>query len=733
MKINQRFAIWIGILAVLCVLAVAGLTACDQETGGAETAATTVTTSEGDTETDVTSAAATSTGAVMSTEVPTSTNADGTTEEIPTTDEPTGNETERVTDEPDEETSQPTGGGVVTLPPETEKGPYESPDFNNVPRKTLPLIKINTASGSSISSTTYYSKATVEVTRCDDSYAMENLSASVRVRGNSTAAAPKKPYRIKFDTKQSLLGLADGEKYRNWCLMADYYDHSMLRTWAAFSFADVLLEGKYYSSDCTPVEVMVNGQYMGVYLLCEHTQINDGRVDIPKREDGDTSLEIGYLMIGQGGRADEPDTVILRPNITIRDRVGSGYYYNAVNVSLSGGDYTEAQKQYVNTYVSAVFRVVAAALYENEYYTLSRDGTMTPKTDFIGTTEEEKQYETIDAVFNIEAAVGMCILDEIVKNLDGHTFNMYVDLSPTGDGRVTLAAPWDFDFAMANTFFAVLHGTSGFSATNLTIIDEVRVNPWHAMLGSIPWFEDLVRERWIEHYDELRAVADGVLVNTQAYKFAYARDYNKWGKPMDRMLISHHCTDDLNGFGTHYAAGKFLREWLVARLEWLNSRWGSEATEPVPAERLEIDFTQESSASCLSGFHNCSTTVTSDGLRARMGRNDPYFTVNVADYFDRTLMAEDYAYLELTFKVPAQYATRPNRSEIFLMVGDVSVPTPGISVAFMQDTPTGQYQTYRIDLSAMEFWKGEIHSVRIDFFHSGQEGDYLFIKSLALC
>jgi hypothetical protein len=73
--------------------------------------------------------------------------------------------------------------------------------------------------------------------------------------------------------------------------MADYYDHTMLRTWATFSFADVLLGNHYFSSDSTPVEVYLNDEYMGVYLLCEQTQIDNDRVNIYEKRDDETAVE----------------------------------------------------------------------------------------------------------------------------------------------------------------------------------------------------------------------------------------------------------------------------------------------------------------------------------------------------------------------------------------------------------------------------------------------------------
>ena len=202
------------------------------------------------------------------------------------------------------------------------------------------------------------------------------------------------------------------------------------------------------------------------------------------------------LMIGVGGQVDEPELITVRPEINITDRTGQTRYYGGINFTLSGGTYTQAQKDYVSNYVSAVFKVVAKAVYDHEYYDLARDGTMTRKRSFEwAKTDEEKQIETVSAVFNLESAVSMCILDEICKNLDAMAFNMYVDLSPEGDGVLTLAAPWDFDFSMANTHYSTTHSYSGFYATNFSESEGVRVNAWYVLLGSIPWFEDMIRER----------------------------------------------------------------------------------------------------------------------------------------------------------------------------------------------------------------------------------------------
>ena len=656
-------------------------------------------------------------------------------EEVSLAPTETGDTTESST--VTEQAPESSGNSVITLaPPE----PVTEPDYDlgesDVPKEEMPRIDIRTEGGQSIHSKDYYVNSTISVSRCDEAYILSDCAAGVRVRGNSTAAAPKKPYRIKFETKQSMLGLNDGNAYKSWCLMADYFDSSMLRTWATFAFAELLLEGKYYSSDATPVEVYVNDEYMGVYLLCEQTQINDDRVDIYEAKDGDTSLEIGYLMIGQGGRNDEPESIVVRPEITVRDRNGNEMHFDGMNFALSGGTFTQEQKDYVVKYTSAVFKVVAAALYEDTYYKLDRDGNMTRRSasEMKGMSKQEKQISTIDAVFNIESAVRMCILDEIAKNLDAMTFNMYVDLSPTGDGRLTLAAPWDFDFAMANTHYDSTHSTSGFYATNLSYSEGMRTNLWYVMLGSIDWFEEMCKEVWQQYYPELQGIAMEVLERTYRYADAYNRDWDKWGAGAYRSLIHHHCAEDLYSFENHSDAGKFLSNWLVARLKWLNRQWGDGTVDAAPeASNLQIDFTKEENYSYISGMNERTEGVITDkGLRLSLVEAyDPYFYVDFTG-LSETYLADDYYILEIEYMIPRSNAWSEYSSEFFLCSGNTTHAVGGISVGASLETPDSEYHTLRIDLSESGYWSGDIHRIRIDFFNSCEVGDLMYIKSVKL-
>lgn len=683
----------------------------------------------------------------INTDVPSGTVTDATLPESDLPSEPAVSETAvpdpEVTLEPDVTDGTPTtdapetsGGNVVTLaPPEPVTDPETLPDDSDIEKEALPRIDIKTEGGQGIHSKDYYVNSTISVSGCDEAYVLTDCAAGIRVRGNSTAGAPKKPYRIKFETKQSMLGLNDGEKFKSWCLMADYFDSSMLRTWATFAFAEILLGNKYYSSDCTPVEVYVNDEYMGVYLLCEQTQIDNDRIDIYEAKDGDPSLEIGYLMIGQGGRNDEPESIVVWPKITVRDRTGAEMYFDGMNFALSGSGYTQAQKDYVSKYTSAVFKVVAAALYEEKYYNLDRQGNMTlrPKSELQGMTREERQIDTINKVFNIESAVRMCILDEIAKNLDAMTFNMYVDLSPNGDGRLTLAAPWDFDFAMANTHYSTTHSSSGFYATNLSYSEGMRTNLWYVMLGSIDWFEAMCKDVWKDYYPQLQAVAMEVLERTYRYADAYDRDWDRWGAGANRALIHHHCQPDLQSFTKHADAGRFLNSWLLARLKWLNRQWGDGTVEVAPeAPALQVDFTKEENLSYVTGMRRAECSITDKGLRlSLLEPYDPYFYVDFTT-LPETYLADDYYILEIEYMIPKTNTLDSYSAEFFLCSGSTWDATGGISTGAELGRADSEYHTLRIDLSDTGFWSGDIHRVRIDFFNACEAGDIMFIKSVKL-
>ena len=142
--------------------------------------------------------------------------------------------------------------------------------------------------------TPWYEKCTISLADGEGSLSLENLEAKVKVRGNWTTSYDKKPLRIKFDKKQNLLGLNGGKEFKDWVLLATYKDWSQLRDATAF-YASKLLSADY-TSDFSLVEVYVNSEYWGVYLLAEQQQVKKGRIDIAEAKKDYKGSDIGYLI-----------------------------------------------------------------------------------------------------------------------------------------------------------------------------------------------------------------------------------------------------------------------------------------------------------------------------------------------------------------------------------------------------------------------------------------------------
>ena len=110
-------------------------------------------------------------------------------------------------------------------------------------------------------------------------YEKDVSGMTIKIRGNSSAYYDKKPYKIKLQKKRDLLFRGNESMYKdkNWVLLRD----EMLRTMAAFKVSRLV--GMVWTPGCRYVNVVLNGVYRGVYLLCESVERNpDCRLNVDK-------------------------------------------------------------------------------------------------------------------------------------------------------------------------------------------------------------------------------------------------------------------------------------------------------------------------------------------------------------------------------------------------------------------------------------------------------------------
>jgi len=156
----------------------------------------------------------------------------------------------------------------------------------------LPVLNLNTDNAVAIASKETYVKGSF--TLSDVGAADVTGVLEVRGRGNSTWGWPKKPYRLKLTTSTELLGMPKG---KNWVLLANYADKTLMRNDIAFMFSRNL--GFEWTPRAQYVELKVNGAYQGVYQLVEHVRIDKDRVNIDEMKVADIDSDKitgGYLL-----------------------------------------------------------------------------------------------------------------------------------------------------------------------------------------------------------------------------------------------------------------------------------------------------------------------------------------------------------------------------------------------------------------------------------------------------
>ncbi|MBR5716807.1 MAG: CotH kinase family protein [Bacteroidales bacterium] len=129
----------------------------------------------------------------------------------------------------------------------------------------------------------------------DSTCALLSEPGTIRERGNASRGFPKKPWRIKFNSKQHVLDAPAHAK--KWTLINNYGDKTLMRNLLVFELSERL--GMPYTPYGRAVDVLLNGEYKGCYQLCDQVQVHKQRVDIEEmtpRDNSGIELTGGYFF-----------------------------------------------------------------------------------------------------------------------------------------------------------------------------------------------------------------------------------------------------------------------------------------------------------------------------------------------------------------------------------------------------------------------------------------------------
>jgi hypothetical protein len=148
-----------------------------------------------------------------------------------------------------------------------------TPDVPVVVKK-FPKLDIVTQGNVGINSKDTYVTASLTLDGTTDSSSFKG-AAQIKGRGNTSWSFPKKGYKFKLDEKSGLMGMAPE---KDWVLLANYLDGTHLLNAVAMKTGQLL--ELPFTNHIEPLEVNLNGQYLGLYMLTEQIEVKKNRVNI---------------------------------------------------------------------------------------------------------------------------------------------------------------------------------------------------------------------------------------------------------------------------------------------------------------------------------------------------------------------------------------------------------------------------------------------------------------------
>lgn len=387
----------------------------------------------------------------------------------------------------------------------------------------LPVVRVTTAGAAPITSKDTYLSGTLKIidgTRVVYGAGLYDGATQIRGRGNSTWLMPKKPFRLRLPVAAPILDMpAD----RDWVLLANYTDKSLIRTDVAFELSRRL--GLTWTPRMRHVELFVNDEYLGSYLLGEHVKVATDRVNITPIGTSDNlapELTGGYFIeVDQLANLEPGDFYVV---------TASGILFNLKEPS--GSRITDQQKAYITTYLQDVER------------TLMRDDFADPAIGYA-------------AYLDVDTFINWYLVNELVKNVDA-PFVSSVYLYKDRGQKLKMGPAWDFDLAAGNVDFSRARDPRGWRIRDQAL--------WFNRLFQDPAFAKKVRQRWNSikrsQLDTLPAYIDQLAATLST---SHQENFRRWS-------MTQYDWPNAVVAGSYAGELRYLKNWLAQRIAWMDRR-----------------------------------------------------------------------------------------------------------------------------------------------------------------
>ena len=387
------------------------------------------------------------------------------------------------------------------------------------PSGTLPVLYIQTENNDPIVSKDDYINATYYLDNkgLSDYQSIgsksEPLTMEIKGRGNySWTGFDKKPYRIKLAEKQPLLGM---NKSKHFALLAHADDSNdrkgFMRNAVGFELSKMI--GMTYTPNAKPLEVVLNGDYIGLYFLTETIRVDKDRVNIVEQEDEETNSDNitgGWLV--------EIDNYDTDPHVTIKEGGKTTMWITYKTPEVL----SYQQEQYLTQQMKLIDNLVYGDKNSNELW----------------------QYHDMDALAKFY------IVQELTDNYESFHGSCYLHKEIGANEKWHFGPVWDFGSSFNRDKSQYMYQ------------GDVWHNHWIPEICKFPAFMERVKEIWNEFYNgNYNNIYSFIDTHENLIKQAAVKDKERWGQYHGSQTISTYIDR--------------TTEVLRKNAAWLNEQWKS--------------------------------------------------------------------------------------------------------------------------------------------------------------
>jgi hypothetical protein len=386
----------------------------------------------------------------------------------------------------------------------------------------------------------------------------------IELRGSTSQSFPKQPYGFETwdesgeDNEIKLLGMP---KESDWTLNATYNDKTLMRDGLSYILAGSVME---YAPRVRYNELVINGQYRGIYLLIEKIKRDKNRVDIAKIE---TTYNQGDALTGG---------YIIKIDKETGSNSGAGW--NSLYSPYSGAwqktyfqyeypkadEISYAQKNYIRNHMNMVENSIAGQ-------------------DFKDPVKGYRKY------IDTESLMDYIIINELAKNPDAYRLSTFFYKERDSDGgKIKFGPVWDFNLGFGNVDYCTQGNPEGLVILNFNEVcsgDGWVIHFWWKKFLQDEIFYNDLKHRWKNlrnnqlSNDRINFVIDSL---SNMLGQAQVRNFQQW------PVLGQYVWPNYYIGNTYAEEVSYLKNWVKNRLIYLDKVWEIKDSNIVETENIPV-------------------------------------------------------------------------------------------------------------------------------------------------